>query len=86
MFEFEFDLQPEYQKSIAVKNIGDFGVIASTIEGVQYYMAVKTILGLTVIVTCGPSIPDIEILPNGFSCELVKFPFSSSRIIKKVNL
>lgn len=86
MFEFEFDLQPEYQKSIAVEDIGDFGIIASTIEGVQYYMAVKTILGTTAIATCGPAIPDIEILPNGFSCELVKIPFNASKIIKKAGL
>ena len=86
MFEFEFDLQPEYQKSIAVEDIGDFGIIASTIEGAQYYMAVKTILGTTAIATCGPAIPDIEILPNGFSCELVKIPFNASKIIKKAGL
>ena len=86
MFEFEFDLQPEYQKSIAVEDIGDFGIIASTTEGVQYCMAVKTILGTTAIATCGPSIPDIEILPNNFSCELVKIPFNASKIIKKAGL
>lgn len=86
MFEFEFDLQPEYQKSIAVEDIGDFGIIASTIEGAQYYMAVKTILGTTAIATCGPVIPDIEILPNNFSCELVKIPFNAGKIIKKAGL
>ena len=51
MFEFEFDLQPEYQKSITVEDIGDFGIIASTIEGAQYYMAVKTILNIQIFKT-----------------------------------
>lgn len=86
MFEFEFDLQPEYQNSVAVEDIGDFGIIATNSEGAQYYMAVKTILGTTAIATCGPAIPDIEILPNGYSCELTKFPFNSGKIIKKINL
>ena len=49
-------------------------------------MAVKTILGTTAISACGPSIPDIEILPNIFSCELVKIPFNAGKITKKAGL
>ena len=58
MFEFEFDLQPEYQKSITVEDIGDFGIIASTIEGAQYYMAVKTKSGKYVSFRYEPSYLD----------------------------
>lgn len=83
---FEFDKELQAQNAIEIDNIGEFGLEASNEEGFYYYLAVNTIMGQTVIASCGPIIPDIEMLPNGFNCSLTKLPYKEDRINKLISL
>ena len=86
MVEFEFDLQPEFQNSVAIEDIGDCGIIATNDLGYQYCMGIRTYMGHTLITTCGPILPDIDILPDGFACTLAKVSFNPGTVEKKIRL
>ena len=84
--EFEFDQQLQAQNSIEIENIGDFGLEAINEEGFYYYLAVKTLLGTTIIGSCGPIIPDIDMLPSGFNCSINKMTYKEDKLFKTINL
>ena len=84
--EFEFDKQLEAQNSIEIENIGDFGLEGINEDGFRYYLAVKTLYGQTIIAYCGPIMPDIDILPSGFSTGLNKMEYKEDRLNKFISL
>lgn len=83
--QFEFDQELMPQALIEIPEIGQFGLEASNDEGYFYYLIVRTLLGTTTIATCGPIIPDIEILPSGFSMSLVKMPYREDKLSKTIS-
>ena len=84
--EFEFDKQLEAQNSIEIENIGDFGLEAVDEEGFRYYLAIKTIFGKSIIAHCGPVMPDIDILPSGFSVGLNKMEYKEDKLEKFISI
>lgn len=85
MAEFEFDQQLEYQNSVEIENLGDFGLEAINDEGEMYYLAAKTFLGFTVLASCGPIIPDVDTLPSGYSCNLTKLSYREDKLAKTIS-
>ena len=83
---FEFNNQLVPQNLIDIDQIGEFGIEASNDDGYYYYMVIKTLLGTSVIATCGPVFPDSELLPSGFSCTLTKMPYKEDKLAKTINL
>lgn len=82
---FEFDQALKAQQSLEIGNIGDFAIEASNDEGFYYYLLVKTTLGSSTIITYGPIVPDINLLPSGFSTTLERIPYKEPKIIGKIN-
>lgn len=80
----EFDQQLQYQNYVDVEEIGQFALEASNDEGMYWYIVVRTIMGTTTIATCGPVVPDIDILPNGFSTTLTKMPYKEDKLGKTI--
>ena len=69
-----------------LENIGDFGLEGINEDGFRYYLAVKTLYGQTIIAYCGPIMPDIDILPSGFSTGLNKMEYKEDRLNKFISL
>lgn len=83
--EFQFNNQLTPQNQIDIDNIGSFALEASNDDGLYYYYLVKTVLGHSIIASCGPIIPDLDILPSGFSINLHKMNYNENRLFKVIN-
>lgn len=83
IFEFNKQLMP--QNLVEIDEVGEFGLEASNDEGYFYYLVIRTLLGTTTIATCGPIIPDIEMLPSGFKMTLDKMPFKEDKLAKTIS-
>ena len=84
VLEFNNQLMP--QSVVEIDELGDFGLEAINAEGYYYYVAVRCFQGMAVIATCGPIIPDVDLLPSGFSMSLSKTPFREDKMTKFLNL
>lgn len=84
VLEFNNQLMP--QSIVEIDELGDFGLEAVNDEGYYYYVAVRCFQGMAVIATCGPVIPDVDLLPSGFSMSLSKTPFKEDKMTKFLNL
>lgn len=84
--EFEFNNQFTPQSLIDIDNIGAFALEAVNEDGIYYYYIVQTIIGQSIIASCGPIIPDIDILPSGFCVTIYKMPYNEIRLTKAINL
>ena len=82
-FEFNHQLMP--QNLIEIDEIGQFGLEAWNGEGFYWYLIVRTCLGTATIATCGPIIPDIELLPSGFKMTLDKMPYKEDKLAKNIS-
>lgn len=83
--DFEFNKQLQAQNQIDIVEIGDFGLECSNDEGYYYYMVVKTLLGTVCIATCGPVIPDVDMLPSGFKMTLDKMPYKEDKLARTIS-
>ena len=84
--EFEFNKQLIAQDMIDIPQIGSFAIEAEGAMGDLYYLVILTSLGTSTIATCGPVVPDVELLPNGFSTNLTRMEYNEKRLIKTINL
>lgn len=84
--EFEFNHQLIPQNLIDIDEIGQFGLEAWNDLGYYYYLIVRTMLGTSVIATCGPVFPDLSILPSGYTSSMIKMPFKEDKIAKTISL
>ena len=84
IFEFYQDLC--YMKENDINNIGEFALECSNDDGFFWYYIVRTIFGTTTIAQCGPMIPDVTLLPSGFSQSLSKMPFKEDKLYKQISL
>ena len=84
LFEFNNQLMP--QSLIDIENIGDFAIEANNDEGAFWYLVIRTSLGTTTIASCGPVVPDIELLPDGYTCYLTRMDYKEEKLIKSINM
>lgn len=83
---FEFDQQLAYMSNIDIENIGDCAIEANNDDGFFWYLIVKTSLGTSTICTCGPVVPDVDLLPSGFSQSLNRMPYKEDKLVKTISL
>lgn len=83
--QFEFDQELKAQNNIEIDDIGFFGLEASNSEGYYYYLVIRSIMGTSIIATCGPVIPDLDALPSGFKMTLDKMPYKEDKLIKTIS-
>lgn len=81
---FEFDNQMTPQNNIDIEDIGQCCLECSNEEGYYYYIIIRTSMGITSIATCGPVVPDLEQLPNGYSTYLKKIEYREDKIAKEI--
>lgn len=84
--EFEFNNQLQAQNKIEIDNIGSFALEAVDEAGLYYYYIIQTIMGQSIIASCGPILPDIDMIPSGFHINLYKMPYQEERLVKSINM
>lgn len=84
--QFEFNHQLLPQSILEVDEVGEFAIEANNDLGYYWYLVIRTILGTSIISTCGPVFPDIALLPSGFCMTLEKIPFKEEKLAKTINL
>ena len=82
---FEFNNQYVAQSLIDIDEIGVFAIEARNDAGEYYYMVVRTLLGTVTMATCGPVVPDVALLPTGYSTYLTRMPYKEDKISNAIN-
>ena len=83
--QFEFNMQPCPMSILDIENIFQCAVEATNAEGEYYYLVALTSLGVTSIFTCGPVVPDVFFLPNGYSTNLTRHECDDKKVSKFIN-
>ena len=82
---FEFNQQLMPQSLVDIDEIGQFALEASNDEGYFWYLVVRTSLGTVTIGSCGPVVPDIDLLPSGYCCSLARMEYKEQKLEKFIN-
>lgn len=82
---FEFNQQLVPQSLINVESVGEFAIEAFNDEGYFYYLIIKTLLGTCTIASCGPIIPDVNLLTSGLKICLDKCQYKEDKLAKTIN-
>ena len=82
---FEFFYQEQPTADLEIEDIGNVAIIANNDAGMEYYLILKTDMGLTKSLEYGPSVPDVEDLPMSVTIKYNQFEFSENKIIKMIN-
>lgn len=83
--QFEFNQQLMPQNLVEIEEIGQFGLEGWNSEGYYWYLIIRTCLGTATVATCGPVVPDIELLPSGFKMTLDKMPYKEEKLAKTIS-
>lgn len=67
-------------KEITIDDIGNCALEAIDREGAHYYLIILTSLGTTTVVKCGPIVPDVSLLPDGYTCSLERMDYDDDDI------
>lgn len=84
--EFEFNRELTAQNFVDINNIGVFALEAINSSGMYYYYTVQTIMGTSVIASCGPIIPDLETLPENFSIKVYQISYNENKLARGISL
>lgn len=81
--DFEFNIQPTPQSLLSVDNIGQLAIEASNEHtGNYYYLIAITNLGVITIATAGPVLPDLDMLPSGYSVDINAMDYEEKKVTK----
>ena len=86
MITFEFNQQLMPQSLIDIEQVGQFAIEAHNEGGYYWYLIIRTSLGTTTVVSCGPKIPDVSLLPSGYTCSLNKMQFNEKKLEKLISM
>lgn len=86
MATFEFNQQLTPQSLIDIDEIGEFAIEATNDEGLFWYLIVRTSLGTTTVASCGPVVPDVPLLPSGYSSSLFRMEYKEPKIEKTITM
>lgn len=82
---FEFNQQLMPQSVIDINEVGQFAIEGVNEEGLFWYLIVRTSLGTTTLAQCGPVVPDVDFLPDGYCCSLTRMPYKEAKLEKTIN-
>lgn len=86
MQTFDFANEWKATNSIDIDDIGNFSLEAiNENDGFYYYLMVKTTLGTASIVSYGPIIPDVKLLPSGYNVNFERLNFNDKKMMMWIN-
>lgn len=69
------------QKAIEIKDIGNCAIEGVNDDGLYFYMVVTAVRGEATIATCGPVIPDLTELPDGYKSSLDRLKYNPRKLL-----
>ena len=81
---FEYQEVRTCTAQIDVDDIGNCCILSRNLLGEECYMYIKTDFGSTQILFYGPTVPDIDQLPDNVSYSYSRFDFAEGKIIKMI--
>ena len=82
---FEYLQRIVVDGELEVDNIGDCILQANDDLGNEYYLIVKTLLGVTEIIEYGPIAPDISILPPNYNIKYSRIDYNEGKIERSID-
>lgn len=83
--QFDFDKETISNNFIDIEDLGNFVLEATSVNEEVYYLAVKSVSGMSHIFKYGPIIPDIEVLPAEVHCSYNMMDYNQKKIISIIN-
>lgn len=79
----EYNPSQSYCNELEINDIGHFAIRGTVEETMfDFYIITKTVLGYTTIMTYGPIVPDLVLLPDNVSCNITRLEFKESKIMR----
>ena len=82
---FNYNQQKVFMSSLEVEDPGNTALRIENVEGFDYYIIIKTIMGKTSIFKFGPIMSDVDLFINGFSSSYVKMNYKEKTINKAIS-
>lgn len=82
MPSFKFGPEFTYNNELEIESVGNVCIEAIDNAGQNYYLIIRTSLGVSSVLEFGPVIPDIELLPKSTKIEFKRFGFSEEKLHK----
>lgn len=84
--DIKFNRQSTYVDCLYVENIGNCALEALDELGQYYYIIVKTVQGQSHILSFGPVIPDLEVLPKTFKLDYYSTQYNDKKLAKSLQV
>ena len=81
----EYNNEKIAQDILELKDIEKTAIEAVNDDGLYFYFVLITVRGVAHITTCGPIIPDLTELPNGYTCDYTQTKFDRKKIFKIIS-
>lgn len=82
--EFRFNTQTTQIDSIDVEDIGNCALEAIDQLGRFFYFIIVTVEGWSKVITFGPVIPDIKLLPTGYKSSYDYMSYADTKVQKMI--
>ena len=81
---FDYNSRVLTLAQIDIEDIGNCSLECSNDDGAFFYYITRTSLGSTLIVTCGPIVPDIPILPDEYQLKVKRMDYKEPKICNDI--
>lgn len=82
---FEYLQRIIVDSQLEVEDIGQCCILGRTDMGEENYLMIRTELGWTEVIQCGPFIPHLGILPDYININYTRFEFNQNKIVKLID-
>jgi len=78
---FEFDIERIANNSVEIEDIGNICLVGVNEKSLEYYLIIKSDLGIVQTIEYGPLQPDFEQLPPNVSYTYNRFEWNQNRVL-----
>lgn len=82
----DFDKSTITNSSLDIPSVGHCAIEASNTDGYHYYLVIYTVCGTSYISQCGPVVPDIYHLPDGYACSFTTMEYNEKKLYKTISI
>lgn len=81
---FEFDIEHIANNSIEIDDIGNICLVGVNERRLEYYLIIKSDLGIVQTIEYGPLQPDFEQLPSNVDYRYSRFEWNQAKVLNTV--
>lgn len=83
---YEYKATETFEKTLQVDDPGNCCIHGINAEGEEWFLRIKTVMGMTSIIKIGPVVPDLPVLCDGFITEYSKIKYSEKKIDSTIKM